>query len=162
MSSRGELILLGAGGHAKVVAAAAEAAKYSSHVMVERYVKGRELTVAILGNEALPIVEIKPKNESYDYESKYTPGMSDYICPAEVPEGVEISVQVAAIKAFNALGCKHYSRVDFLLDTDDRFYCLEVNTLPGMTETSLVPKSAKALGMSFTSLIEQIVQASQK
>ena len=137
--------------------AAAEAAKYSNHVMVEKYIKGRELTVAVLGKEALPIVEIKPKHKSYDYESKYTPGMSEYVCPADLPEQVEVMVQLAALKAFNALGCRHYARIDFLIDSDDRFYCLEVNTLPGLTKTSLVPKAAKAVGMSFKDLVEAIV-----
>ncbi|MCH8288391.1 MAG: D-alanine--D-alanine ligase [Candidatus Marinimicrobia bacterium] len=138
--------------------AAAAAAKYSNHVMVEKYVEGRELTVAILGKEALPIVEIKPKHKSYDYESKYTPGMSEYVCPADLPEQVEVRVQLAALKAFNALGCRHYARIDFLIDNDDRFYCLEVNTLPGLTKTSLVPKAAKAVGMSFKDLVETIVE----
>ncbi len=138
--------------------AAAAAAKYSNHVMVEKYVEGRELTVAILGKEALPIVEIKPKHKSYDYESKYTPGMTEYVCPADLPEQVEVRVQLAALKAFNALGCKHYARIDFLIDNDDRFYCLEVNTLPGLTKTSLVPKAAKAVGMSFKDLVNRVVE----
>ena len=138
--------------------AAAKAAKYSSHVMVEKYVNGRELTVTILDKQSLPIIEIKPKNKVYDYESKYTPGMTDYTCPADLPEQLEVGVQLAALKAFNTLGCRHYARVDFLLDVDDRFYCLEVNTLPGMTLTSLVPKAAKAVGMSFQDLVEKIVE----
>ena len=137
--------------------AAAVAASYSNHVMVEKYVEGRELTVAILGREAYPIVEIKPKHKSYDYESKYTPGMSEYVCPADLPETIEVGVQLAAVKAFSALGCRHYARVDFLLGKEDKFYCLEVNTLPGLTKTSLVPKAAKAVGMSFKDLVETIV-----
>ena len=83
--------------------------------------------------------------------------MSEYTCPGDFPEQLEVGVQLAALKAFNTLGCRHYARVDFLLDSDDRFYCLEVNTLPGMTETSLVPKAAKAVGMSFQDLVERIV-----
>jgi len=138
--------------------AAAKAAKYSSHVMVEKYVRGRELTVTILDKQSLPIIEIKPKNNVYNYESKYTPGMTEYSCPADLPEQLEVGIQLAALKAFNALGCRHYGRADFLLDSDDRFYCLEVNTLPGLTETSLVPKAAKAVGMSFQNLVEKIVE----
>ena len=139
-------------------AAAAKAAKHSTDVMVEKYVNGRELTVAVIGSEAYPIVEIKPKNKVYDYESKYTSGMTEYVCPAELPEQMEVAIQLAAIKAFNALGCKDYARVDFLLGENERFYCLEVNTLPGMTETSLVPKSANALGMSFDDLVEKLLE----
>ena len=138
--------------------AAAKAAKYSSHVMVEKYVDGRELTVTILDKQSLPIIEIKPKSKVYNYESKYTPGTTEYICPADLPEQLEVGIQLAALKAFNALGCRHYARADFLLDTDNRFYCLELNTLPGMTETSLVPKAAKAVGMSFQDLVEKIVE----
>ncbi|MCH8271728.1 MAG: D-alanine--D-alanine ligase [Candidatus Marinimicrobia bacterium] len=138
--------------------AAAKAAKYSSHVMVEKYVKGRELTVTILDKQSLPIIEIKPKNKVYNYESKYTPGMTEYSCPADLPEQLEVGIQLAALKAFNALGCRHYARADFLLDSEDRFYCLEVNTLPGLTKTSLVPKAAKAVGMSFQDLVEKIVE----
>ena len=138
--------------------AAAKAAKYSSHVMVEKYVKGRELTVTILDKQSLPIIEIKPKNKVYNYESKYTPGMTEYSCPADLTEQLEVGIQLAALKAFNALGCRHYARADFLLDSEDRFYCLEVNTLPGLTKTSLVPKAAKAVGMSFQDLVEKIVE----
>ena len=138
--------------------AAANAAKYSSHVMVEKYVDGRELTVTILDKQSLPIIEIKPKSKVYNYESKYTPGTTEYSCPADLTEQLEVGVQLAALKAFNALGCRHYARADFLLDSDDRFYCLELNTLPGMTETSLVPKAAKAVGMSFQDLVEKIVE----
>ena len=83
--------------------------------------------------------------------------MCEYVCPAALPEQVEVRVQLAALKAYNALGCRHYARVDFLIDNYDRFYCLEVNTLPGLTKTSLVPKAAKAVGMSFKDLVETIV-----
>lgn len=139
-------------------AAAAKAAMYTNNVMVEKYVNGKELTVAVIGSEAYPIVEIKPKNETYDYESKYTSGMTEYLCPAELSEQLEVGIQLAAIKAFNALGCRHIARIDFLLDENERFYCLEVNTLPGMTETSLVPKSANAIGMSFDDLVEKLLK----
>ena len=139
-------------------AAAAKAAKHTKNVMVENYVNGREMTVAVIGNEAYPIVEIKPKNKTYDYESKYTSGMTEYICPAELSEPLEVGIQLAAIKAFNALGCRHFARIDFLLDENERFFCLEVNTLPGMTETSLVPKSANSLGMSFDDLVEKLLE----
>jgi len=131
--------------------------KYSDKILIEQYIKGRELTVSIIGEEAFPIVEIKPKGGFYDYEHKYTKGMTEYFCPAELPAEIELKAKENAMKAHRALGCEVYSRVDFLLDQNDELYCLEVNTLPGMTETSLVPKSAAAAGMDFTALIEKLI-----
>jgi D-alanine-D-alanine ligase len=134
--------------------------KYSDSVMVEQYIRGRELTVTIMGDESYPVVEIKPKDGFYDYEHKYTSGMTEYICPAELPKDVEESAKKYALMAHNACGCSVYSRVDFLLDESNKLYCLEVNTLPGMTSTSLVPKSANAVGMSFSELLNKIIELS--
>ena len=134
------------------------ALKFSDKVIIEQYIPGREMTVAILGNEALPVLEIIPKDGYYDYERKYTPGMSNYIVPAEIPEVVSNSLQEQALMAFNSLQCESYGRVDFRLNKKNESFCLEVNTLPGMTSTSLVPKMAKAVGISFEELIETIIK----
>lgn len=134
--------------------------KYSDKAIIERCIEGREMTVTIMGQDAYPIIEIKPKDGFYDYEHKYTKGMTEYICPAEVPEDVAEKMKGYALKAHNVCGCTVYSRVDFILSEDNIAYCLEVNTLPGMTETSLVPKSAKALGMNFSQLLDKIIELS--
>jgi D-alanine-D-alanine ligase len=133
------------------------ALQYSSKALIEKYIPGRELTVAILLNEALPVLEIVPKSGMYDYEHKYTSGMSEYIVPAKISGSVAELAQQQALKAFNALGCDGYARVDFRLNNNNELYCLEVNTLPGMTSTSLVPKAAKAVGISFEELIKRII-----
>ena len=134
------------------------ALQFSSKALVEKYIPGREITVAILVNEALPVLEIVPKSGLYDYKSKYTSGMSEYIVPADIPEEVATKAQQQALKAFHSLGCEGYARVDFRLDNDNELHCLEVNTLPGMTPLSLVPKAAKAVGISFEELIKKIIQ----
>lgn len=137
-----------------------DAFSYSDSVMAEEFIEGRELTVAILGNEALPVVEIKPKDGFYDYEHKYTKGMTEYFCPADLPKELAQHIQEKALTAHKALGCKVYSRVDFRLNSKGEYYCLEVNTLPGMTELSLVPKAAGAVGMTFPQLLERIIELS--
>jgi len=133
---------------------------YSDKIIVEKYIKGREITVPILGEQALPVIEVKPKDGFYDYQHKYTKGMTEYICPAELPVEVATKAQEIALSAHNALGCSVYSRVDFLMDINYNFYCLEVNTLPGMTELSLVPKAAKVIGIEFNELVERIINLS--
>ena len=133
------------------------ALKFSEKALVEEYIPGREITVAILGEEALPVLEIIPKDGFYDYERKYTPGMSNYIVPAKIPEDIFKTIQQHALTAFNSLKCESYGRVDFRLNENNEAFCLEVNTLPGMTSTSLVPKMAKAIGISFEELIETII-----
>lgn len=137
-----------------------EAFAYSDNIMIEEYIEGRELTVAIIGTEALPVVEIKPKDGFYDYEHKYTKGMTEYFCPAELPDKLAEELKEKAKIAHNSLGCKAYSRVDFRLKPDGSYYCLEVNTLPGMTALSLVPKGAAAVGMSFEQLLNRIIELS--
>jgi D-alanine-D-alanine ligase len=136
--------------------------KYTTRVMAEQYIEGRELTVTILGNEALPVVEIKPKDGFYDYEHKYTSGRTEYICPADLPTELSEEIRSKALTAHRSLGCKAYSRVDFRLNSKREYYCLEVNTLPGMTDLSLVPMGAKAIGLSFPQLLNKIIELSLK
>ncbi|GMU96144.1 D-alanine--D-alanine ligase [Ignavibacterium album] len=133
---------------------------YSEKILVEEFIPGRELTVGVLGDEALPVLEIKPKHEIYDYECKYTSGMSEYIVPADIPDSVAGELQKVSLAAFKSLECEGYARIDFRLSPENKFYLLEINTLPGMTSLSLVPKMAKAVGMSFEQLIERIIQLS--
>lgn len=133
---------------------------YSEKVLIEKYIKGRELTVPVIGNETFPVIEIRPKDGFYDYEHKYTKGMTEYFCPADISADIENKAREDALKAHRILGCSVYSRIDFILDENNDLYCLEVNTLPGMTETSLVPKSAAAMGMSFNQLIEKLIELS--
>ncbi|MCS6808300.1 MAG: D-alanine--D-alanine ligase [Bacteroidota bacterium] len=137
-----------------------EAAHWSDTVVVEQLIDGRELTVAVLGEETLPIIEIQTDTGFYDYSHKYTKGRTEYICPADIPSDVEDFVQQLALAAHEALGCTAYSRVDFRLNDDLQAFCLEVNTLPGMTETSLVPKAAAAAGIDFSTLCETILRLS--
>ena len=130
---------------------------YSSSAMVEQYIKGRELTVTFLGDKALPVCEIIPSHELYDYECKYTSGMSKYVCPADIDLDLTEKVQKTTERLFNVLKCRHYSRADFRLDHEKNLWFLEMNTLPGMTDTSLAPMAAKAAGFSFNDLIDRIV-----
>jgi len=141
----------------KIEEAVQLALTFSDKALVEEYISGREITVAILGEKALPVLEIIPKDGFYDYERKYTPGMSNYIVPADIPEDVFQKIQQQALIAFNSLECESYGRVDFRLNGKNESFCLEVNTLPGMTSTSLVPKMAKAIGISFEDLVETII-----
>ncbi len=132
---------------------------FSASVIVEKYISGREMTVSILGQTALPIVEIVSERGIYDYESKYQKGKSHYVVPAEISDETTEKLQQAALRAYNSLGCRHYARIDFRLREDGEIFCLEVNTLPGMTATSLVPKAAKAVGIDFSNLVEKIVKS---
>ena len=136
------------------------AMKFSDTALIEEYILGRELTVGILGQEVLPVLEIKPKHNIYDYECKYTPGMSEYEVPAKISDELSDNLRKTSLTAFKALGCEGYARVDFILSKDNVGYCLEVNTLPGMTSTSLVPKMAKSVGISFEELVDRIVKSS--
>jgi D-alanine-D-alanine ligase len=129
-------------------------------ILIESYIAGREMTVSVLGDEALPVIEIIPESGLYDYEHKYTKGKTRYVCPAEVPTEISAETQRLALMAFKVLGCKGYGRIDFRLSQDNQLYCLEANTLPGMTATSLVPKAAKAAGIEFVQLIDRIVRTS--
>jgi D-alanine-D-alanine ligase len=134
------------------------ALKFSAKALIEEYIEGREITVAILEDEALSVLEIVPHSGLYDYESKYTSGMSEYIVPANLPQDITQKASEFALSAFNVLGCESYARVDFRLSDDGVPYCLEVNTLPGMTPLSLVPKMANAVGITFEELIDRIIK----
>jgi D-alanine-D-alanine ligase len=136
--------------------AVALAAQYDDEVMIERFVPGRELTVGILGTEALPVGEIIPRHEIFDYECKYTPGMSEEIFPANLPAALARRTQDLAVAAHRALKLGGYSRVDFRLDGGGAIFCLEANTLPGMTATSLFPQAARAAGIDFPELCDRI------
>jgi D-alanine-D-alanine ligase len=138
-------------------AAVERASAFDSEVMIERFAKGRELTVGILGDQALPPVEIRPKKGIYDYHSKYTPGMTEYFCPAPLDEEVVAQMQAYALRAFRVLKLRGYARIDFIL-AKEQLFCLEANTLPGMTATSLLPKAAAAVGIDYGELCERIVR----
>ncbi len=131
-------------------------------ILIEDYIPGRELTVTIIGSKVYPIVEIVPSHESYDYECKYTEGMSDYKCPADLSKAQADSIQKMSLDFYNLLQCKGYGRVDLRLDPDGNPWLLELNTLPGMTATSLVPKAVAAKGISFNKLIQMIINESLK
>ncbi|MGE5681171.1 MAG: D-alanine--D-alanine ligase, partial [Bacillota bacterium] len=133
------------------------ALQFSEKALVEEFIPGRELTVAVLEDQVMPVLEIRPKHGYYDYECKYTSGMSEYIVPADLPEEVSKQLQEQSLLAFQSLGCSGYGRIDFRLSAENISYCLEANTLPGMTGTSLVPKMAKAVGISFGQLLEKII-----
>ncbi|HEX7652704.1 MAG TPA: D-alanine--D-alanine ligase [Verrucomicrobiae bacterium] len=138
-------------------AAIAEALKFDSEVLVEEKIIGRETTVGILGGETLPVVEVRPKAGHYDYQNKYTPGMTEYFCPAEFDALTTQRIQAAALGAFRAVGGRDYSRVDVMVRADGSPQVLEVNTLPGMTETSLLPKAAAAAGLGYAELCQKMV-----
>ena len=147
-------------GDSEIKEAVILALKYSEHALIEEYIDGYELTVAVFNNHCFPPLQIKPKKGLYDYESKYTQGMSEYEVPANFPDEVLNHLKHQALLAFTAVGAKTYARVDFRLNRKHESYCLEVNTLPGMTGTSLVPKMAKAVGIEFEELIDRIVKLS--
>lgn len=134
---------------------------HDDQALIERFVAGREFTVAVIGSgeaaRALPIIEIIPKNDFYDFESKYAPGGSQHICPAELPADVTEAMQGIAVAAHGALGCSGVSRTDFILEPDGTPWVLETNTLPGMTETSLLPDAARAAGIAFPDLCAMLV-----
>ena len=142
----------------ELAAAITEAFRHDDEVMIERFIAGRELTVPILGGEALPVGEIIPKKEIYDYECKYTPGMAVEVFPAALSAAETAEVQGQAQQAFAALKLNGCARIDFRLNAAGEFYCLEANTLPGMTATSLVPQGAAAAGMDFPTLCERIAR----
>ncbi|HEX6533690.1 MAG TPA: D-alanine--D-alanine ligase [Gemmatimonadaceae bacterium] len=138
--------------------AIAEAARYDDEVMIEQFVPGRELTVSVIGDRALPVGEIFPEHEIYDYECKYTSGMAREEFPARLGPERTAEVQRLALAAFRALKLDGYARIDFRMTDRGEFFCLEANTLPGMTPLSLLPQAAAAAGMDFTALCERIVR----
>ena len=134
------------------------AAKHDSSVIAEQAILGGEYTVAILGDEALPVVRIVPATEFYDYEAKYHRDDTQYLCPCGLPEAREREMQAQALEAFRILGCRGWGRVDFLLDEAGAAYLLEVNTSPGMTDHSLVPMAARAAGISYEQLVLRVLE----
>ncbi len=133
------------------------ARKYDHEVLVEKFVAGREITVGVLEGEGLPLVEIVPRSGFYDYEAKYTPGCTEYRCPAPLPEEAAAEAGRIAVLAYRALGCDGAARVDLMLDGGGNPWVLEANTIPGMTPTSLLPKAAAAAGLSFDALVGRIL-----
>jgi len=138
-------------------AALAEARKHGAEILVEEKICGRETTVGILAGEPLPVVEICPKSGVYDYRTKYAVGASDYFCPAQFDAAVTARIQAAGLAAFRAIGGRDYARVDVMVRPDGQPVVLEVNTLPGMTATSLLPKAAAAAGLDFPGLCQRMV-----
>ena len=133
------------------------AAEYSKNIIVERYIPGKEITVGIIGDKALPVVEIMPEQGFYDYKHKYTKGQTKYQCPAEIPEDIAEFTQNICITAYNALGCEGFGRADFRLTPDGQPVIMEMNTIPGFTSTSLVPMAAKEIGIEFPELCTQLI-----
>ena len=144
----------------EIIPAIEKAFQYGDKVLIEQYIKGRELTIPIIGKKSFPILEIKPSHKLYDYECKYTFGMSEYICPAKIENNIRDRIRDNTELLFNLFGCNVYGRADFILDNSGEPFFLEMNTLPGMTSTSLVPKSANANGVSFEDLIKRIITLS--
>lgn len=137
--------------------ALAESLRYDDRVLVEERVAGRETTVGILADQALPLVEVRPRAGAYDYRNKYTAGATEYLCPAPFDAATTQRVQAAGLGAFKAVGGRDYARVDVMVRADGSPVVLEVNTLPGMTETSLFPKAAAAAGLSYAALCQKMV-----
>ncbi len=135
---------------------------YYSGVIIEKYIEGRELTAAVWENngkvEALPVIEIKPHEGFYDYKNKYTKGATEYIVPAKIEDVIAEGIKKMAVQAHKVLGCSGYSRSDFRVNSDGKIYILEVNTAPGMTSTSLVPKAANAMGISMSDFVAAIMK----
>jgi len=134
-----------------------KAGEYDEEILVEEFMKGREITVGILENIPLPVIEIVPKSGFYDYHSKYTKGETQYILPARIPREKYLYAQEIGLRAFQELGCSGVGRVDLMTDEDESPFVIDVNTMPGMTETSLLPKAASYAGIPFEDLVERIL-----
>lgn len=139
-----------------------EAFTYENEVVVEECIRGKEYTVAVVDGEAYPIVEIAPLEGFYNYENKYKPGATKEICPAPLSPEMTKKMQDYAVKGYHALGLESYARLDFIIGEDQEMYCLEANTLPGMTPTSLIPQEAQVLGMDYPTLCEKLIEVSMK
>lgn len=140
----------------------ATALHHDCEALVEERIIGRETTVGILADAPLPVVEVRPRNGAYDYTNKYTAGATEYLCPAPFDEVTTNKIQEEALRAFRAVGARDYSRIDVMVDEGGKPWVLEVNTLPGMTETSLLPKAAAAAGISYEELCEKMVELALK
>lgn len=139
-----------------------EAFRWENELVIEEYVKGREFSVGVIDFQALPIIEIAPVEGFYDYKNKYKAGSTVETCPAELSEQITKEMQGYAEKVAEVLGLNMYSRTDFLLDEEGRIFCLEANTLPGMTPTSLLPQEAKVTGVDFNQLCEKLIESSMR
>jgi D-alanine-D-alanine ligase len=142
--------------------ALAESFRHDSQVLIEEKIIGRETTVGILADQALPVVEVRPKSGVYDYRTKYSVGATDYFCPAPFSEAITRRIQAAGLAAFRAIGARDYARVDVMVRANGDPVVLEVNTLPGMTETSLLPKAAAAAGIGYADLCQRMVELALK
>lgn len=138
------------------------ASRESKEILIEEFVPGREMTVSVLDGQPLPVVEIRPTNELYDYEAKYTKGKSEYIAPAPISDDIAKGLQEAALVVYDVIGASGLARVDFILTPDNQYFCLELNTLPGMTNLSLAPMAAKCVGMDFDALVRRIIDSALK
>ena len=138
--------------------ALSEAFAYGKSIVAEAFLAGREFTVAVMDELAFPVIEIISKTGRYDYESKYTPGLSEHICPAQIPPELTKELQDLSLAVFRLFHCKGVARVDLMTDENGKAYVLEINTVPGMTETSLVPDASRAMGMPFEDLCERILE----
>ncbi|MGD9152926.1 MAG: D-alanine--D-alanine ligase [Gammaproteobacteria bacterium] len=145
----------------QLLAAYETALKFDNKVMSEPWIEGREFTVGILDNQVLPAIEICPAEGYYDYNAKYNSHDTTYICPCDITDEEKQILQYLSLRAFDAIGCEHWGRIDFLQDKQGKIWCAEVNTLPGMTETSLLPKAAKAHGMDFDTLVLRILNGAR-
>lgn len=139
-----------------------EAFVYEDTVVVEQFIKGREFSIGVVQNVAYPVIEIVPKEGFYDYRNKYQPGATQEFCPAHLSEEITLKMQEYAKKAADVLLLDKYSRIDFLMDEEENIYCLEANTLPGMTPTSLLPQEAAVLGMDYGTLCEKLIEVSDE
>ena len=165
-SSVGVAIVTEEGNYGKPISSKAEGPwLHFDSLLAEPFIKGRELTVAVLGGRALCVTELQPKAGFYDYDAKYTDGMTDHICPADIPDAIADACKRIALEAHRLLGCKGCSRADFRWDDErgeDGLFLLEVNTQPGMTPLSLVPEQARHAGMSYAELVQRIVDEALK
>ena len=143
-------------------AALAEALRYDQRALVEEKIIGREVTVGILDGKALPIVEVRPKQGVYDYQTKYTPGATEYLCPAPLDKELAARIENIALAAFQAIGGRDYARVDIMVSASGEPVVLEINSLPGMTKTSLLPKAAAAAGLSYAELCQRMIDLALK
>lgn len=149
-----------AGSGNEMESALANAFSYGDEVVIEQYISGREFSVGVLDGKALPVIEIAPLVSFYDYKNKYQPGSTVETCPALIKEDIAVRMQRIAVDVFHALRIKTYARMDFILNENNEIFCLEANTLPGMTPTSLIPQEAMAAGMDFETLCEKIIEIS--
>lgn len=143
-------------------AALEDSFQYEDEVVIEQYVKGREFSIGVIDGEPLPVIEIIPKEGFYDYKNKYVPGMTEEVCPAVLSDALTKKMQKIAVDVYDALKLESYGRIDVLMEEDGSMYCLEANTLPGMTATSLLPQEALAVGIDFPSFCDMLVEKSLK